>query len=45
MQRFQESLATLLKNQEGEVDHYFGGYMHAMKERLWLIIQAYHSVS
>ncbi|KAF2870499.1 LAlv9 family protein-like protein [Massariosphaeria phaeospora] len=24
LQRFQESLATLLKNQEGEVDHYFG---------------------
>lgn len=25
LQRFQESLITLLKNQEGEVDHYFGG--------------------
>ncbi|KAF2472944.1 LAlv9 family protein-like protein [Lindgomyces ingoldianus] len=24
MQRFQESLSTLLKNQEGEMDHYFG---------------------
>jgi hypothetical protein len=26
LQRFQESLPTLLKNQEGEMDHYFGGY-------------------
>jgi hypothetical protein len=26
MQRFQESLVTLLKNQEGEMDHYFGAY-------------------
>lgn len=26
LQQFQESLATLLKNQEGEMDHYFGEY-------------------
>jgi hypothetical protein len=26
MQKFQESLVTLLKNLEGEMDHYFGGY-------------------
>lgn len=26
MQRFQESLVTLLRNLEGGMDHYFGGY-------------------
>lgn len=26
MQRFQESLVTLLRNQEVEMDHYFGEY-------------------
>ena len=27
MEKFQESLVTLFKNQEGEADHYFGMYV------------------
>lgn len=31
LQRFQESLPTLLKNQEGEMDHYFGTFFRASR--------------
>jgi hypothetical protein len=32
MERFQESLVTLFKNQEGEADHYFGMYIRELPE-------------
>jgi hypothetical protein len=35
LQRFQESLPTLLKNQ-GEVDHYFGKGIHSSFISSWL---------
>lgn len=34
LQRFQESLSTLLKNQEGETDHYFGMHSKPMTRLL-----------
>jgi len=35
MEKFQESLVTLFKNQEGEADHYFGMYVRELpKARL-----------
>lgn len=30
MEKFQESLVTLFKNQEGEADHYFGMYVRRL---------------
>lgn len=47
LQRFQESLPQLLKNQEGQMDHYFGmkGLVVAREDYADKLVQAYRSAS